>query len=294
MTETQRMDGRTCLITGSTSGLGEATAIALARMGARVIVAGPTPEDATAATERIRLRSGNGGVEYVFGDISSQIEVRRIAAEVRDRFPELQVLMNNAGIMSNTKRQSVDGYEMTWATNYLSAFLLTNQLAETLEANAPARVINVTSVAHKRGTIDFDDIGFERGYTALRAYRRSKLALLLFTMELARRLSPETVTVNAVHPGVVLTGLGKTEGLVAGVIKWIYYLWGRRNMVSPDEGARTGIYLASSSDLDGVSGKYFVDQKIAQPSKAALDRELAARLWSESEKMTGLLTSRSG
>ena len=282
------MTGRTCLITGSSSGIGEATAAALARMDAHVVVAGPTRDEAVAAADRIRKTSGNVRVDFVFGDLSSQTEVRRIAAEVRDRFPDLQILMNNAGIMSNTRRMSIDGSELTWATNYLSAYLLTNLLLDTLQANAPARIINVTSVAHRRGSLDFDDIGFERGYNVLRAYRRSKLALLLFTLELARRHPAELVTANALHPGVVLTGIGKAEGVLARAIQWLYYMWGRRNMVQPEDGAATGIYLASSPDVAGITGKYFVDKKIAQPSPKALDQNLAARLWSESAKMTGV------
>lgn len=286
------MKGRTCLITGSTSGIGEATATALARMGARVVVAGPTRDDAAGATERIRRKTGNGDVEFVFGDISSQSEVRRIAAEVSERFPELQVLVNNAGIMSNSRRESVDGLELTWATNYLSAFLLTNLLTDTLRANSPARIINVTSVAHRRGSIDFNDIGFQRGYGVLRAYRRSKLALILFTFELARRLPAEQVTVNALHPGVVLTGIGKPEGVIARSIQRLYYIWGRRNMVQPEQGAETGIYLASSPEVEAITGKYFVDRKVAKPSRTALDRDLASRLWIESAKMTNLPISR--
>jgi NAD(P)-dependent dehydrogenase (short-subunit alcohol dehydrogenase family) len=278
------MAGTTCLITGATSGIGEVAARELARMGARVIVVGRSSERCAAALERIRAATGSAEVESFVADLSSQDEVRRLAEEVRRRCPRLDVLLNNAGGMFLDRRESPDGIELTLALNHLSYFVLANELLPLLKAGTPARIVNVASDAHKGVSIDFDDIQARRNYRGWRAYQQSKLANVLFTYELARRLEGSGVTANTLHPGFVRT---RFFADFDGWIGFITKLGARLVAIDPEEGAKTSIYLASSPEVEGVSGEYFVKCRRAQSSPQSHDRAAAERLWGVSEELTG-------
>ena len=278
------MKGKTCLVTGATAGIGEITARELARKGARVILVGRSPERCAAATGRIRSQTGSSAVESLVADLSSQAEVRRLADEVRGRCDRLDVLVNNAGAMYLDRRESVDGIELTLALNHLSYFLLTNALLDLVKAGSPARIVNVASDAHKGASIDFDDLQSRRGYSGWRTYQRSKLANILFTQELARRLEGTGVTVNTLHPGFVRTSFFKDFG---GLVGFIMKLGAALVAITPEEGAKTTIYLASSPEVEGVTGRYFVKSRPATSSPQSHDRGAAERLWKVSEELTG-------
>jgi NAD(P)-dependent dehydrogenase (short-subunit alcohol dehydrogenase family) len=267
------------VVTGATSGLGLAAAEQLAAQGAHVVVVGRHPDRCAAAAERI---TG----EALVADLSRQDEVRRLAEEIAGRHPRVHVLVNNAGTVSQRRRLTADGLELTFAVNHLAPFLLTRLLREALVAGAPARVVNVTSVAHERERLDFDDLQCERGYRPFPVYARSKLANLLFTYELARRWDGAQVTANAVHPGLVDTRLGDKAGLLARVVWRAIHLRYRRVSVAPQEGARTIVQLATAPDLTGVSGRYFAGGREAASSAYSRDPEVAARLWEASERLT--------
>jgi retinol dehydrogenase-12 len=281
------MKGKVCLVTGATSGIGEVTARELARRGAEVIIVGRSPARCAATLARIRTDTGATAVDSLVGDLSSQADVRRLAGEIRDRCPRLDVLVNNAGGMYMTRRESVDGIEMTLALNHLSYFLLTNLLLPTVTAGAPARIVNVSSDAHRGGKIDFDDLQCRRRYSGWKAYQQSKLANILFTDELARRLEGSGVTTNALHPGFVRTNFFQDWG---GWIGFVTKLGASLIALTPEQGARTSIYLASSPEVQGVSGQYFVKEKPARSATQAHDRAAADRLWRVSEEMTGIST----
>jgi NAD(P)-dependent dehydrogenase (short-subunit alcohol dehydrogenase family) len=276
------MGGKVCLVSGATSGIGLATARALAERGATVVVLSRGRERCEVTAREIREKSGNPAVEPLAADLSEQAEVRRAAREFLERFGRLDVLVNNAGAAFRSRRESADGIEMTWALNHLSYFLLTNLLLETLHRSAPARVVSVASDAHRsaRG-IDFDDLQARKSYRTFRAYSMSKLANVLFTRELARRLEGTGVTANVMHPGLVATNFGRD---MPALIRWIFPLFGLR----PENGARTVVYLTTAPEVEGVSGKYFVKEKEVPPSPEALDDAAARRLWEVSEAMTGL------
>jgi NAD(P)-dependent dehydrogenase (short-subunit alcohol dehydrogenase family) len=278
------MAGKTCLITGATGGIGEVTARELARSGARVIIVGRSPERCAATLGRIRGQTGATAVESLVADLSSQDQVRRLADEVRERCDRLDVLVNNAGGMFLDRRETVDGIELTLALNHLSYFLLTNRLLPLLKASAPSRIVNVASDAHKGCSIDFDDIQGRRRYTGWRAYKQSKLANILFTYELARRLEGTGVTANTLHPGFVRTNFFKD---FTGWVGFITKLGASLVAIGPEEGARTSVYLASSPDVDGVSGQYFVRSRPVRSSPQSHDRAAAERLWRLSEELTG-------
>jgi NAD(P)-dependent dehydrogenase (short-subunit alcohol dehydrogenase family) len=278
------MTGKTCLVTGATSGIGEVTACELARRGARVLLVGRAPERGAATLARIRGATGTSAAESLIADLSSQSSVRQLAEEVRARCNRLDVLVNNAGGMFLTRRQSVDGIEMTLALNHLSYFLLTNLLLPLITASAPARIVNVASDAHKRAAIHFDDLQSQRRYSGWRAYKQSKLANILFTYELARRLEGTGVTVNTLHPGFVRSGFFRDmEGWKGWVIRQSAALFA----ISPEQGARTVLYLASSPEVAGVTGRYFVKEQPAVSSAASHDQAVAQRLWQVSEELTG-------
>ncbi len=279
------MKGKTCLVTGATSGIGEITARELARMGARVVVVGRSAERCGATLDRIRSETGSDAVESMVADLSVQSEVRRLAAEVRDRLDRLDVLVNNAGGMLLERRASADGIEMTLALNHFSYFLLTQELLPLLKASAPARVVNVASEAHRGGRIDFDDLGQERRkYGGWRAYQQSKLANILFTDELARRLEGTGVTANSLHPGFVRT---RFFSEFTGWMGFLFNAIAPFAAISPEAGAKTTIHLASSPEVQGVSGRYFDKCKPAVPSREAQNRVTAERLWKVSEEMIG-------
>jgi NAD(P)-dependent dehydrogenase (short-subunit alcohol dehydrogenase family) len=279
------MEGKICLITGGTNGIGKSTAQELAQLGATVVLVGRDAQKTSRVVEEIRAASGNKNVDSLLADLSSQQEVRRLAEEFQRKYPYLHVLLNNAGGTFMTRQLSADGLEMTFALNHLAYFLLTNLLLDTLKASAPARVINVSSDAHSGGKIEFDNLQGERSYTSFGPYGNSKLANILFTTELARRVEGTDVTVNALHPGLVNTGFGKNNpGILMKIMGAVIPLIAR----SPEKGAETSIYLASSPEVQSISGKYFVDCKVTQPAQQAADGIVARKLWDVSAEMVHL------
>jgi NAD(P)-dependent dehydrogenase (short-subunit alcohol dehydrogenase family) len=293
MTARVDMRGKTCLVTGASNGIGKVTTRELARMGARVVMVARNRERAEAALSEVKHASGSDQVDLLLADLSSQTEIRRLAAEFLAKYGALHVLVNNAGAMHTSRTITVDGYETTFATNHLGYFLLTHLLLDRIKASAPARIVNVSSRAHVRSQIDFDDLHAEHGYSIANAYGRSKLANVLFTYELARRLEGSGVTVNALHPGVVRTGFGKnSSGLLGGIVRVGISAVGVF-FTSPDKGAETSIYLATSPEVEGVTGKYFVRSREAESSPASHDRDAARRLWEVSEQMCGLSSAAS-
>ena len=278
------MVGRTVLVTGGSSGIGRATALGLAAMGAHVAIAGRDRERTEAAAREIR-EAGGGHADAFVADMSSQAEVRRLAAEVLQRLPRIDVLVNNVGGYWDTRHVTVDGLERTFALNHLAPFLLTDLLLGQLRQSAPSRVVTVSSGAHTMGRIDFDDLGGERSYSGMRAYSQSKLANVLFTYELARRLDPAGVTANALHPGMVRTGFGAED---SGTLQRLFTPLMRPFMKSPAQGAATSIHLASSPEVEGVTGCYFANGKRKRSSKRSYDQATAERLWQVSADLAGL------
>ncbi len=278
------MQTKTCLITGATSGIGLATALALAQMGATTILAGRSAERCQQAVARIKSETGNQDVDYLLADLSVQAQVRSLAAEFKSRYERLDVLVNNAAAIFFFRQVSADGIEMNFAVNHLAYFLLTNLLLETLKASAPARIVNVASNSHFGQHLDFDNLELRRGYNPGKAYGRSKLANLYFTYELARRLIGTGVTVNAMHPGFVRTNMAANNGWLVRLFLPLVHL----NSLTPEEGARTAVYLASSPDVETVNGKYFVREREVASDPVSYDESAAKRLWEISEKMTKL------
>ncbi len=275
------MQGKICLITGGTNGIGKVTAQELARMGTTVVIVGRDAAKTNQVVQEIRAVTGNQNVDSLLADLSSQQQIRRLASEFRSKYSRLDILLNNAGGVFMERKLSVDGIEMTFAVNHLAYFLLTNLLLDTIKASAPARIINVSSNAHSRAKIEFDNLQGEKSYSSA-AYGNSKLANILFTIELARRLEGTGVTVNALHPGFVSTGFGKNnDGLLFKIIGAIVPLIAR----SPEKGAETSIYLASSPEVQNVTGKYFVDSKVATAAPQASDMVVAGKLWDVSAAM---------
>ena len=283
------MQGKTVVVTGGNSGIGLETAAALAAMGARVLVTARNADKGRAAVADIAQRNdGHAQVQLVVFDLGDLASVRRGAAEILELAPKIDVLVNNAGLVLSERRETVDGYEATFAINHLGPFLLTNILFDRLRESAPARVVNVASGAHRsaRKGIPFDDLQSRRRYGGMRVYGQSKLANILFTLELARRLEASTVTANALHPGTVRTGYGAdgdAQGLLAFGLKISSPFF-----LTPAKGALTSIYLASSPDVEGVSGRYYYKCKPVQPRPPARDPEAAQRLWEVSEELVGL------
>jgi NAD(P)-dependent dehydrogenase (short-subunit alcohol dehydrogenase family) len=287
VTDGERMAGemeeRVCVVTGATAGIGQATAGALAGMGATVVLVARNADKARSTRDEIVRSAGHSRVETVIADLAIQSQVRAAAQEIRTRHPAIHVLVNNAAIYTKTRQETGDGMEMQLAVNHLAPFLLTHLLLDALRAGAPARVVTVSSEAHHRASFSWDDIQMRRKYGALRAYCNAKLFNILFTRELGRRVPASEVTANAMHPGVVGTAL-----LFGG--------WAPLRLLKPfirtaEEGARTAIYLASSPDVAGITGEYFKDEKPRYPSRAAQDDDSARRLWQISAELTGLATS---
>ncbi|MGD1996331.1 MAG: SDR family oxidoreductase [Anaerolineae bacterium] len=282
--QSSQLEGKVCIVTGATSGIGLATAQALAQQRAQVIVVGRNPEKSATAVARIQHESGNPSVEFALADLSVQAQIRQLAEEFESRLSRLDVLINNVGDFFFRRQLSADGIEMTLALNYLGVYLLTNLLLDKLKASAPARVVNVSSDAHRRARIHFDDLELEHKYNGLKAYGQSKLAMVLFTYELARRLEGTGVTANALHPGFTATNIvTSNEGplkLLAGLIKLV--------ALPPEEGAQTSVYLASSPEVNGVTGKYFDKKRAVRSAPASYDEEAGERLWEISAQMTGL------
>jgi NAD(P)-dependent dehydrogenase (short-subunit alcohol dehydrogenase family) len=280
-TNSPDLTGRICLVTGATSGIGKITARELARMSAVVVLVARDRGRGEATRDEIRDATGNDQVDLLLADLSSQQSIRDLAAVFKQRYQGLHVLVNNAGGVNGARTLTVDGCETTFAVNHLGYFLLTELLLDGLKASAPSRIVNVASDAARGGHVDFDDLQGEGRYSAWRAYSQSKLANILFTFELARRLQGTGVTVNAVHPGSVATNFGRSGGRLFSLgIRLVAPF-----MRSPEKGAETVVYLASSP-LEGVTGKYFVDCTERQAPKEAYDELVARRLWDVSAQLT--------
>jgi retinol dehydrogenase-14 len=278
------MAGKTVLVTGGSAGIGRATAVGLARMGARVAITGRNPERAADAARAIRAAS-SATVDVLLADMSSQAEVRRLADKALQSLPQIDVLVNNVGGYWNTRHITADGLEQTFALNHLASFLLTNLLWDRVTRSAPARVVTVSSHAHAGGRIDFADLQGEISYSGARAYNQSKLANIMFTRELARRLRGSGVTATVAHPGVVRTGFGAEDP--SGIQRFLVPL-AKPFMKNPDQGAATSIHLASAPGVDHMSGQYFVNSKPKRSSKRSYDQAAAAQLWQVSADLVGL------
>lgn len=274
---TRAMGQRTVLVTGASAGIGKAAAIGIAKTGAHVLLLCRERTRGEAARAEVLVHDPEA--ELFLADLSSQAEVRRVAAEILAAHPRLDVLLNNAGGVFPGRTLTVDGLEMTFALNHLGPFLLTNLLLTALRAATPSRVVNVASEAHQGARIPFDDLMGEKSYGGFEAYKRSKLANLLFTYELARRLEGTGVTCNALHPGVVATEIARRA---PWLVRWVWGVVTR----SPEKGARTSITLATSPDVANVTGAYFIDEKAARSSRESRDPEVARHFWDVSEKLT--------
>jgi len=283
------MNGKTVLVTGATGGIGRATALGLATMGAHLAIIGRDRGRTEGAAREIRA-AGGGQVDVFVADLSSQSEVRRLADEVLQSLSRIDVLINNVGGYWHTQHVTADGLERTFALNHLAPFLLTHLLLDRLKQSAPARVVTVSSNAQAMGRIDFDDLQGERSYSGGRAYNQSKLANVLFSYELARRLQTTSVTANALHPGVVSTSFGAED---PARLQRLFVPIMRPFMKTPAQGAATSIYLASAPDLEQVTGRFFANSKPKRSSKRSYDEAAAARLWQVSADLVGLTAEQS-
>jgi retinol dehydrogenase-12 len=282
------MDGKICLVTGATRGIGLAASKALASLGATVVLVGRDVGRIESSLASVRQAVPDAKVESVRADFTSLQEVRALAEAFKARHSRLDVLVNNAGLILHERQVTKDGFEAMFGINHLAPFLLTHLLLDVLKASAPARVVNVASEAHRFyfPKLDFSDLQSERGFNMLRVYGTSKLANILFTQALARRLKGTQVTANVFHPGVVRSGFGhNTQG-------WMNFVVNAFGMffISAESGARTLVYLASSPEVEGVSGQYFIRGRPRKPSRTARDEQLAERLWQVSEELTGVKT----
>lgn len=284
MESSSQLSGKTVLVTGATDGIGRVTAEALAAMGADLFLVGRNPQKTAETARAISKKTANPDIHFLVADLCVQSDVRRLAEAFRQQRRQLHVLVNNAGGIFMQRQTSPDGIEMTLALNHLAYFLLTNLLLDVLISSAPARIVNVSSGAHVGGKVDFQNLQLAHGYSSFKAYSQSKLANVYFTYELARRLSGSNVSVNCLHPGFVATNFGVSNG---GFFKPIFKLF-QVGAISPAEGAATSIYLASSPQVDGVSGKYFDQKKPVSSSKISYDSGIAQQLWNVSLQLTGL------
>jgi NAD(P)-dependent dehydrogenase (short-subunit alcohol dehydrogenase family) len=285
------MHDKCCVVTGGNSGIGLETAVALAELGARVAIVSRDRQKGERAVDEIRRRASSTTVELLVADLSRQRNIRALADEILAAFPRLDVLVNNAGLIVGERTVTDDGLELTFAVNHIGYFLLTQFLEERLVESAPARVVNVASDAHRSGTIAFDDLQGERGYSSWRAYAQSKLANILFTKQLAKRLAGRGVTANCLHPGVVSTNFGRSGGLFVRA----FFGLASPFLTTPARGADTSVYLASSPEVAEVTGGYFVRRRLVSPSAEARDPGVAKRLWDVSEALVaGVATDRSG
>jgi NAD(P)-dependent dehydrogenase (short-subunit alcohol dehydrogenase family) len=279
------MQGKVCVITGATSGIGLVAAERLAAVGARLVLVGRDQARGEAAIARIKRRTPGAEMRIHYADLSRLVEMNRLASDIAAMEPRIDVLINNAGAMFAQRSVTEDGLERTFAVNHMAYFVLANRLKERLVAAAPARIVNTASDAHRGNTLDFDDLQSARRYRGLTAYGRSKLANILFTREFARRLSGTGVTVNCLHPGFVATRIADNNGgvfrLGVGIAKSLFAL-------SPEKGAQTIVHLASSPEIAGITGGYFAKSRPATPTAAAQDDGAAGRLWEESVKLARL------
>ena len=278
------LTGKTALVTGANQGIGKVSALELARMGAAVTMVCRSEEKGRAAREEIVAQVKDAAVELIVGDVSSLASLRDVAQRFLDGHERLDILLNNAGVLATSRRESKDGFEHTFATNHLGYFYLTHLLRTTIEKTPGARVVSVSSEAHRSGTIDFDDLQGRKRWSAIGSYSASKLANVLFTRELARQWAGTGVTANCLHPGVIASGFASTDGGFAALLARI----ARPFLATTEDGAKTQIYLCSSPDVAKISGKYFDKSKERQPSRAAQDDAVARDLWTVSEELCGL------
>ncbi len=286
LTVNTSMQGKACMVTGANSGIGKATALGLAQVGANVVMVARDRARGEVAQNEVKAKSGNNSVDLLVADLSSQQSIRQLVENFKQHYKQLYVLINNAGVFMLTRRETVDGLEITFAVNYLAPFLLTNLLLDVLKASAPARIVNVSSEAHENGYIKMDDLQAKKNYRSFRAYGQSKLALVMFTYELARRLQGTGVTANCLHPGFVATNIGQSGVVPVArpVAKFVLSFLG----ISPEEGAKTSIYLATSTDVEDVTGKYFVKSVIRRSAPISYDESLQRQLWEGSAKLVKL------
>ncbi|MHB8628627.1 MAG: SDR family oxidoreductase [Aggregatilineales bacterium] len=284
MSANPNMQGKICLITGANSGLGYETALALAKMGAQVVMVCRNRAKGEAAQADIKAKSGNATVDLLIADLSVQKSIRELAQTFKTKYEHLHVLVNNAGLVFGKRGVTADGYEQTFALNHLGYFLLTNLLLDTLKASAPARIVNVASEAETMGELNFDDLMAEKRYGSLRAYGVSKRANIVFTYELAKHLAGMGVTANCVHPGGVRTNFGASAGGAMALAVKLFGLFA----LSPEQGAQTIIWLASSPEVEGITGQYFAKKHPIKSAAQTYDPEVQEKLWQVSEQMTGL------
>ena len=281
---TESMAGKTCIVTGGTSGIGEAAALALARKGADIAILCRSKERGVATRERIESETGRACVRLFYGDMERLDDMRRVGGEMREALPRIDVLLNNAGVTMLGRSETPDGFETTFAVNHLAPFLLTHQLLPRLLETPGARIINTASGAHKFARFDLDDLQSKRDYSTMRVYGASKLANMLFTTELARRLAGRDIGIWSLHPGAVSTRLGANNGGIAKVLLPLLSLFFK----TPEQGARTSVHLCSAPRIDAPNGTYFANERPARTSALARDAEAARRLWEESERMVGI------
>lgn len=278
------MDGKLCLVTGATSGIGRATAKGLAELGAHVLIVGRDKSKCVAVRDEIVKSTGNKNVYILTADLSLQRSIRELAEEFKNRFDRLDVLINNAGGIFGKRIITEEGIEYTFALNHLAYFLLTNLLLDMLKKSAPSRIVNVASEGHRFHGIDMNNLQGERGYSGLRAYDQSKLCNVLFTYELARRLEGTGVTANCLHPGMVDSNFGNTASFWFRLLVKI----GKPILITPERAAKSIIYLASSPDVNDINGRYFIGRRQAKSSKISHDVRIQQKLWKISEKLAGI------
>ncbi|MDZ7658343.1 SDR family oxidoreductase [Fodinibius sp.] len=280
------LKNKLCIVTGANSGIGKETARSFAADGAFVIMICRNEKRAKAARQELINDTGNTGIEIVLADLAIQHDVRSAADQIKQEFDQIDVLVNNAGLIANKREETIDGIEKTLAVNHLAPFLLTNLLWDHLQQSKDARVINVSSEVHRMGAnaFDLDDLQIANNYSAMKAYGVSKLCNIMFTHELAKRCSDTSITTYSLHPGVVRTQLAEEAGWAMKLFYWI----GKPFMRSPKSGAQTTIYLATSDEVTSMNGKYFKNKKVVEPSAIAFDDDLTPQLWEKSEKLTQL------
>jgi len=276
------MEDKLCIITGANSGIGKATALGLAKMNAVVVMLCRSKDTGEIAQKEIISESGNKKVDLLLCDLSSHEQIRKFVSEFKQKYQNLHVLINNAGVMASKRKLSVDGFEMNFAVNHLAPFLLTNLLLDVLKKSTPSRIVNVSSGAHRMAKIDFDDLQSEnKKHRLMRVYGVSKLAFMLFSYELSRILDGTGVTVNTLHPGLVNTNLGRDMSKFGRGFGKLFFK-------NPEKGAETSIYLASSPEVEGITGKYYIKKEQKESSKESYNEEYAKRLWEISATLTKL------
>jgi len=278
------MKNKICIVTGANSGIGYETALSFAKQGAKLLMVCRNKEKGTIALNEVKSASQNNDIELIIADFSSQKDIRRAAQEINNKYQSIDILINNAGAIQDLRNETVDGYETTFATNHLGYFLFTNLLLDKLKTAPKARIINVASSAQQMGKLNFDDLHLKNGYTPMKAYAQSKLANIVFTYELAKRLKNTNITTNCVHPGVVRTGFAKDS---KGIVKFFFSL-AKPFMRNAVKGAETMISLSTSPELEGVSGNFYFDKKIKKSIPDSYNDLIQKRLWEESEKLTNL------